>query len=81
MASGSTDRELLQEILWRLRRIEQNLGITYEGSQIGNRPRVPADNPTQGPVVPAKTSKSKPLGTRSEPPRLLEQPAPSEGEI
>ena len=59
MSSDSpTERELLLEILSRLRRIEESLGIAYK-SDIGN-PNRSGGWREQGPIVPAKTSTSEP---------------------
>jgi hypothetical protein len=83
MSESPTDRELLLEILWRLGRIEEHLGILgYRSIGDPNRPPVPRSE--QGPVVAAKASDSEPVGHRTEPPPLLdpllEQGGASEGE-
>jgi hypothetical protein len=83
MSESSTDRELLQQILWRLERIEEHLGIPGYRSEIGvpNRSRGPRE---QGPIEHAvPPGGGKPL-PRTEPPPLLEplleQRGASEGE-
>jgi hypothetical protein len=84
MSDSPTDRELLLEILRRLRRIEEHLGILDYRSRIGDPNRPPVPRGEQGPVVPAKASDSEPFGPSTEPPPLLEplleQGGASEGE-
>jgi hypothetical protein len=84
MSESPTERELLLEVLWRLGRIEEHLGILGYRSPIGDPNRPPVPRGEQGPVVPAKASDSEPVGPRSEPPPLLEplleQGGASEGE-
>jgi hypothetical protein len=83
MSESPTDRELLQQILWRLERIEEHLGIPGYRSEIGvpNRSRGPHE---QGPIEPAvPPGGSKPLPSTEPPPLLeplLEQGGASEGE-
>ena len=83
-SDSPTDRELLLEILWRLVRIEEHLGILGYRSRIGDPNRPPVPRGEQGPVVHAKASDSEPVGPRTEPPPLLEplleQGGASEGE-
>jgi hypothetical protein len=83
MSESPTDRELLLEILWRLGRIEEHLGILGYRSDIGN-PNRERSQREQGPIEPAvPPGGSKPL-PRTEPPPLLEplleQRGASEGE-
>jgi hypothetical protein len=81
MSESSTDRELLLEIVRRLRRIEEHLGIpekTYTWRiGDGNPPPGPRK---QGPVVPPTPPgpKSEPLPGRLGPP-LLGEGGPSKG--
>ena len=69
MSESPTDRELLQQILKRLHRIEEHLGILHSGSRIGGTdPNGPLGPREQGPVLPANLpSESKPVGPRPEP--------------
>ena len=62
MSKSPTDRELLLEILWRLGRIEEHLGILGYRSRIGDPNRPPVPRGEQGLVVPAKASDSEPVG-------------------
>jgi hypothetical protein len=52
-----SDRELLQEILWRLRRIEEHLGIPEE-SPIGDRKGPPVER-HDGPITGVEPSKKE----------------------
>jgi hypothetical protein len=84
MSESPTDRELLLEILWRLGRIEDHLGILGYRSRIGDPNRPPVPRGEEGHVVPAKASDRGPVGSGIVPPPflepLLEQGGASEGE-
>jgi hypothetical protein len=57
-----TDRDLLLEILGRLRRIEKHFGILENTWEIGDRNGPPAPRGEQGPIEPLRRSKSKRVG-------------------
>ena len=76
MSSDSpTDRELLLEILSRLRSIEESLGIAYK-SDIGN-PNRSGGRREEGPIVPATAAASEPStvvrGRTPQPPQFEPQ--------
>ena len=78
MSESPTDRELLQQILWRLERIEGHLGIPGYKSDIGN-PNRSGGPRKQGPIVPATTSASEPPSVvygRTPQPQLLKPQGP-----
>jgi hypothetical protein len=62
-AESPTDTELLQVILWRLRRIEKHLRIPEW--QIGDPDPPPRSGDHK--IVPVETSESKPRGTSPSP--------------
>jgi hypothetical protein len=71
-----TDRELLDDIIRRLRGIEKHLGLTKYESGIGTGlPGSQSDVPVEPPVPPGP--RSKPVNPLSPPP-LLDPNAPSQ---